>query len=216
MTSIRGPGNRTRGRPGSPSRSARVQVSRLPTQLDQFALLSTGQAFTVATVDLVLRHPTPQTRLADTEIAGCRHDRLTLRDKVQCSTPDLRRLWCGHSWNSLPRRSSPQIRCPRKRVRLPLQLHQLRIRQRAQLPPLEHPQLRDHASHHIGHPGNHRPKRKIHTNSQHTGSDNQDKTGAVHRAIDRLAGRTRGATETILPIAAPEERRPRTRLHCWA
>lgn len=98
----------------------------LSAQFDQLALLSAGQAFLVATVGLVLRHPATQTRLADPEIAGGRCDRFTLRDKVQCSTPELRRLRCGHSWNSLPRRSSPQIRCPWKRVRLRSRLRSVR------------------------------------------------------------------------------------------
>src|SRR5690606_38204632 len=45
-------------------------------------------------------------------------DRLSLADQIQSTTPEFRRLRCRHP-NSSPRRSSPQIRCPGKRGKLP-------------------------------------------------------------------------------------------------
>ncbi len=88
------------------------------TQLNQLAPLRGHQPITLAAIDLALRHPSAQARLTDAEIARASRDRLTLRDQIQRSTPELRRSWCGHPTDYLPRRSSPQIMRPGKRVTL--------------------------------------------------------------------------------------------------
>jgi hypothetical protein len=45
-------------------------------------------------------------------------DGVALRDEIQGSTPELRRVSSRHLADSSLRRSSPQLRCPEKRVRL--------------------------------------------------------------------------------------------------
>ena len=70
-------------------------------------------------VERVTRHPPAQARLADPQILRDRsHRRARLPGQRHRPTTELQRLGCRHLPDSSPRRSSPQLRCPGKRVRL--------------------------------------------------------------------------------------------------
>src|SRR5690606_18128836 len=69
-------------------------------QLDELLAFVRGDPGLAAGIDRVTTHPVAQARLADPKITSRRRDRVPLRDEIQGTTPELRRVSSRHYTDS--------------------------------------------------------------------------------------------------------------------